>query len=64
MLFKQIHLASKDLNKALKEHNIIPFFTYIFFFITFSVIFSIKYICKLYKQVFKTTTIIYKTDKK
>lgn len=64
MLFKQIHLASKDLNKELNEYNILPWLVYGIFFVILSVVFTIKYICKLFKQVFRTTTINTKEGKK
>ena len=52
-MLKEIHLASKDLNKELKEYNIIPFFTYIFFFLVFLYVYIKKYIIKLFNNMFK-----------
>lgn len=49
-IFKSIHYASKDLNSQFKEYNIIPFLTYIFFFIVFSFIFFKKYLTKLFNN--------------
>lgn len=50
-MLKEIHQASKDLNKELKEFNYIPFFTYIFFFIVFSILHIKKYLnLLLFKQ--------------
>lgn len=52
-MLKEIHLASKDLNKELDEYNMVPYFTYIFFFFVFFIIYIKNYLKLLFNKMFK-----------